>query len=134
MTRILFYALLIIVALPAAALAQGSGAEVERPASPSRNAELDRADQPFIVYRSMTGKIVEVNAEERVIVVEEKEGGKRYQFRLDRKTKLKADKQTLLSERKELALSDFEIGQLVKVTFIPAEKRVTEVRARREKS
>ncbi len=133
MNRVLFHALLLIVVLPAVALAQGSGAEVERPPSPSRSAADERFDAPFIVSRSMTGKIVEVNAEERTIVIEEK-GGKRYQFTLDRKTKLKADKQTLLSERKELALSDFEVGQLVKVTFIPAEKRVTEVRARREKS
>ncbi len=65
MNRILFYAMLIIVALPAAAMAQGSGAEIERP--PGGNAEFDRVEAPFIVYRSMTGKVVEVNAEVRTI-------------------------------------------------------------------
>ena len=127
----MFYALLIIVVLPATALSQGSGAEVER--LPSRNPEFDRLEAPFIVYRSMTGRIMEVNPVERTFVIEVKDG-RRYGFKLDRKTKLKADKETSLSEKKELSLNDFTVGQSVKVTFIPAEKRVTEVRARREKS
>ncbi len=124
--------LLSFIALGVVSLAQGSGS-VERSSPPSRGAHDAIPDVPFVVTRTVSGRIVEVNLDEHSIIVETKDG-QFFKFGIDKKAKLKADKGTELGGKKSLLLADFLNGQLVKVTYIPAEKRVTEVRIRREKS
>src|SRR5215469_3738355 len=89
MNRILLGFLCLAMSLPAVSVAQGS-------------ASLDSAmqihgsgDSPFTVVRSVEGKIAEIKADHHVIVIEDKRG-KRFEFRIDDKTKFKADRRTEL--------------------------------------
>jgi hypothetical protein len=72
---------------------------------------------------------VEIKIQEGLLVLEEDKGSNRYQFRLDRKTRLRADRKTSLSDRKNLALGDFQPGQMVRITYWVSDK-VTELRLR----
>jgi hypothetical protein len=87
----------------------------------------------YISTRSVSGEVREVNLEEGyiLVVIPKKGTGK---FYVGGKTRLRADKETPLGERKRLTLEDFQKGQNVKVTFWPDNFEATEVRARQPKS
>ena len=131
MKRILMSVAFVLFALPVAAAAQGSGSvSEERPPSRSVGNEIET---PFVVMRSVKAKIVEIDAANGVFVVEIADG-KRVQVKVDKKTRFKADKKHELGGRKKLALADFSVGDLVKITFIPSEGRIVEVRLHSERS
>lgn len=78
------------------------------------------ASQPLLSSspkRLLEGRIVEVVAAEKMLVVESEESGKRFNIPLDEKTKLKADKGTELAGNKHLTIADFKPGQFVNVFY-----------------
>ena len=83
--------LLLVVLLPAAAMAQGSGSTRGQPDSRSARGQLD-SRSAFAVTRTVKGTIAEINADDGLLVVEDKKG-RRYEFRVDDETKFKADKE-----------------------------------------
>ncbi len=87
---------------------------------------------PFMVTRQVDGKIAEINAAQHLVVIEDK-NGKRVSFKLDNKTKLKADKKTEYAAKKNLLLSDFETGQPVRVTYLASNATAIELRLRHVK-
>jgi ribosomal protein L21E len=131
MKRMRLAALLFFFAVPALTWGQGSGSHPE-PSRPTADPS-GAGSAPFEVSRSVTGKILEIQLESHVLVVEDKDS-KRVAFKLDGKTEFKADKKTELDGRKSLKLEDFESGQMVKVTFRPSDNKVLEVRLRHVKS
>lgn len=87
----------------------------------------------YVTTRSFSGQVIEVNAEQGYIVVSDAKRGNGKFFVAD-KTRLRADKETALGDKKNLTLEDFQKGQTVKVTFWPDSFKATEVRVRQPKS
>ena len=87
----------------------------------------------YVTTHSFYGQVVEVNAEEGYIVVSDPKKGNG-KFFVGDKTRLKADKESPLGDKKKLLLEDFQKGQTVKVTFCPHDFKATEVRVRQPKS
>ena len=86
----------------------------------------------FAVTRTLTGKIVGIDAAKNLLVVED-DGGKRHDFKLSKDTRFRADKQTELQGRKHISLGDFEVGAAVKITYFASGDTATEVRLRHVK-
>ncbi len=129
MNRILIATLSLVLALPAWALAQGSGSS-----APRRGGIAPDADAPaFAVTRTLTGKVASVDAVKNIIVVEDSKG-KKYSIQLDKSTKLKADKKTEYAHKKNLSLADFETGQPVRITVLASNGMAIEVRMVKEKA
>jgi hypothetical protein len=105
-----------------------SGRTVDAPVKTIASTERIPSQDP-VYPRTLSGKIVEIKIQEGLLVLEEDKGSNRYQFRLDRKTRLRADRKTSLSDRKNLALGDFQPGQMVRITYWVSDK-VTELRLR----
>ncbi len=132
MNRFALCFLFLALALPAVSFAQGSGGRTV-PSRPIGDITDDRSGpRPFAVTRTVTGKINEINAEKHLIIVEDK-NGKRLEFKLDDKTRFRADKKTEYADKKGLSLGDFEAGQPVKITYLASNNLITELRLRREK-
>lgn len=131
MKRILMITMFVLFTLPVIATAQGSGSS-EGARHPSRSAGSEASESPFVVTRMVTAKIAEVNPEAGTLVLEV--NGKFSKIKIDRRTRLKADKKTEMGGKKKLSLADFGVGQTVRVTYIPSEDRIVEVRLRFEKS
>jgi hypothetical protein len=87
----------------------------------------------FVTTRSVSGEVIEVNVEQGYIVVAVPKRGNG-KFLIGHKTRLKADKETPLGDRKNLSLEDFQSGQTVKVTFWPQNFQATEVKVRQPKN
>ncbi len=131
MKRISFLTLMLAMALPIMALAQGSG--TAPPPSINRGMIDAPTTSPFAVTRTVTGKVAELNAEKHLVVIEDDKTGKRIEFKVDSKTKYAADKHTEFTGKKNILLSDFEIGRPVKITILASNGAVTEVRLRHVK-
>jgi len=130
MNRTIVSSLCLTLVLPGVLLAQGSGSIHRMPDPAGVGGSLGPA--PFMVTRQVDGKIAEVNAAQHLVVIEDK-NGKRVSFKLDDKTKLKADKKTEYAAKKNLQLSDFETGQPVRVTYLASNAMAVELRLRRLK-
>ncbi len=131
MNRVAFATLFLAMALPATALAQGSGSTGL--AVPNRVGNYpDNPQRPFLVTGALEGKVAEIRSDQHLIIIEDK-NGKRLQFRLDEKTKFRADKRTEYAGKKDLGPGDFELGQPVRVTYIASNNIATELRLRRVK-
>ena len=87
----------------------------------------------YFSTRSFVGRVVDVNLEEGYVVVSDPKKGSG-KFFVGHKTRLKADRETPLGDRKKLTLEDFQKGQTVKVTFWPQNFNATELRVRQPKS
>jgi hypothetical protein len=116
--------LLLILALPVGALAQGSGST-----GPATGHEVTDAapERPFMVTRSVEGKVTKIDAQNQFIVIEDNKG-KRLEFKLGDKLKLKADKKTEFGGKKDIRVSDFEPGQFVRITYLASNNTATELR------
>lgn len=75
----------------------------------------------------MKGRITDINAAEKLLAVEDKQG-KVFRFKIVTESKLKADKKSELGEKKDLTLSDFQIGQSVKVVYRGKDSAVMELK------
>lgn len=131
MKRNLMISMFVFFALPVIATAQGSDSSGGA-RQPSRLPDSEASERPFVVTRMITAKIAEVDVEAGTILLEK--DGKLSKIKIDRRTKLKADKKTEVGSKKNLSLADFGVGQTVRVTYIPSEDRIVEVRLRYEKS
>ncbi len=133
MKRIDIATFVLFLALPLAGFAQGSGTmNPPRPNTSGRDAVSEDASgrRPFMVTQSAKVRILDVNADQHLLVVED-EKGERHELKVDSKTKFKADKKTELAEKKNLSVADFRSGQTVKVTFRGSDSTATEIRLRR---
>jgi hypothetical protein len=109
----------------ALALAQGSG---NAPLAELGSADGD-SDSPFLVTRTLAGKIlwIKKDTSETLIVVEDNQGH-RGVLTVNHKTRFRADKKTEYSGKKRISVEDLEVGAMVKVTFVPKDGRVVQVR------
>ncbi len=121
--RILALTWMVTTLFTVAAFAQGSGPGRQ----PSPTSGVPREEPAFGVTRTVKGTIAELNPEERRLVVEDKKG-KRHSLKVSDETRYKADKKTELAEKKDLALRDFQAGQLVRVLYRPEDETALEVR------
>ncbi|HZS09224.1 MAG TPA: hypothetical protein VFD58_30605 [Blastocatellia bacterium] len=119
-----FGLLTFVMLLAPAACAQGSGS--------SAGISTARAERPFAVTKTVTGKVAEVKASEMTMIVEDGKG-KKYELKVDKKTKFSADAKAEMGGKK-ISLDDFQAGQMVKVVFREADKTATMVRLRAAKS
>ena len=117
--------LLLVLFLPAVALAQGSGSTRSRPTYGS-------SSPAFVVLRIVKGTVTTIEADRGLIVVKDKKG-KMHEFKVDNKTKYKAEKKTELRGKKGISLADFQLGQPVKVTYRADDGTVTELRLKRSR-
>jgi hypothetical protein len=85
----------------------------------------DTSVRPY--SRSLTGKVLDVNGVDNLITVEVAKVG-RFQFFVDKNTRLRADKKTELAGKKDLSLTDYKPSQTVKLTFRVEDNKVLEVR------
>jgi len=117
--------LLATASMAALAGAQGSG---NAPLAELGSADSS-ADSPFLVTRTLAGKLLWIKKDqhETLIVVEDGQG-RRGVLTINQKTRFRADKKTEYSGKKRISVDDLEVGQLVKVTFVPDNGRVVEVR------
>jgi|HubBroStandDraft_6_1064221.scaffolds.fasta_scaffold211593_2 hypothetical protein len=134
------------LALPGMALAQrggGGGGGVPGPGTPGMSntgtgtrgtgtATTNPNDSTGTKYRSLTGTIVELNANENSLSVKSLKDGKVTAFTIFPKTKLKAEKKTELADKKDLKLEDFKPGETVEITYM-GDGSVSEVRLKHEK-
>lgn len=130
MNEIRIGTLLLAFTLPGFAFAQGSGSTA--PIAGPRGMP-DEPATTFAVTRTLTGKIVKIDAAKNSLLVED-DNGKRHEFKLSKDTRFKADKKTELEGRKHIALGDFEEGAPVRITYLASGDTATEVRLRRVKS
>ena len=111
--------------LSAIAWAQGSG---NVPLAELGTADPG-SDSAFLVTRTLKGKVAAIQKADRLTIVVVEDGqGHRGALTLNAKTRFKADKGTEYAGKKRLSSEDIEVGQLVKVTFVPDTGRVVELR------
>jgi len=101
------------------------------PNGPGYNRHSGPEGSPFKT-KTIAGELVEVKASSNAISLKNKDG-KVFDFTLDSKTKLKADKNTELADKKPIELSDFQAGENVEVTVDLSSQRVSELRLKRQK-
>ena len=120
------YTMLLVAASTAGlAAAQGSG---NVPLTELGTADTN-SDSPFLVTRTLAGKILRIKKDvhETLIVVEDGQG-RLGVFTVNQKSRFKADKNTEYAGKKRISVDDLEVGQLVKVTFVPDTGRVVQMR------
>jgi hypothetical protein len=85
---------------------------------------------PSAYSRSVTGRIVTLDSTGRVLVIE---GADKTQltFIVGARVRLRADKDTGMAGRKDLALSDYAPGQVVRVSYRVSDNQALEVRLKR---
>src|SRR2546423_4750070 len=99
-------------------LTAGAQAQTGRPAPERSTPEVRTSSYPDSIpstdspYHTQTisAKVVRISERERALVVENKDGQK-VKFVVNKKTRLRADKQTELADRKTISLADFKPGQ-----------------------
>lgn len=112
------------------AFGASASAQVDRSRSATKNNPMEENsndDQPY--SRSVTGKLLAVNAEKNSVAIESSKKG-RMEFILDKKAKMKADKNTGLAGNKNISLSDYKPGDPVKIVYRVSDNKVLEVRLR----
>ena len=121
--------LLVAAFMTVTAWAQASGSVRPTPADRAGAVGDVGPDLPFLVTRTVKGKIagIKKDAHSTVVTVEDNQG-KRGELKLNSKTRIKADKKTEYAGKKHISLDDLEIGQSVKITVVADSGQVLEVR------
>lgn len=126
--RKLFAAVLLLMGLSVVAFAQRDEGR-NAPARPGGGVLVapapDTDNRPY--SRAIIGKVVSVDTEKNEIVVDETKTGA-IRFALSKNTRIKADKNTDLADRRDISLADYKPGQTVKVTYRLADNKVLEIR------
>ena len=114
----------------AAASAHAQGPAVSKLPLPTP----DRAspDDVQAYSRSLTGKVSEIDASGKAVVVNWADGT-HSRYVINNRTRLKADASTVLAGRKGLTLADYQPGQTVTVTLRNSDRQVLEIRLRHAK-
>lgn len=108
-----------------------ASAQMDRSRSATKNNPMEEKsddNQPY--SRSVTGKILAVNAENSSVAIESPKKG-RLEFLVDKKTKMKADKNTTLAESKSISLNDYKPGDPVKILYRVSDNKALELRLKR---
>jgi hypothetical protein len=127
MRKLLAVALL-LMGLSVAAFAQqmeGRNATARAGGQPIVASAPDTDNRPY--SRAIIGKVVSVDTENNEIVVDQPKVGA-IRFALSKNTRIKADKNTGLADRRDISLADYKPGQIVKVTYRLADNKVLEIR------
>ena len=112
----------------ATAFAQG-GAGAHSPTTPNPMTERLGEDQaPY--SRSLVGKILSVDSASGSVVIENSRKT-RMEFTVDKKSRMRADRNTDLAGKTNLSLVDYKPGNPVKLIYRVSDNRVLEVRLRR---
>ncbi len=134
--------LLLIFALLAACCAVAVGQKIAAPAAvtppttggpsiPPSLAERMGRDPAFPMR--VTGTILAVDKTRGLLMIELADKS-RPTFVVDSKFRARADKDTALAGRKDLSLSDYKPGQLVRVVYRAEDSRALEIRLKRSKA
>lgn len=86
---------------------------------------------PAAYSKSVTGTIMAVDASRGIITIARADASQ-LTFALDPKARIKADKDTDLASKKDLSLSDYKRGQIVKVSYRLADNKAIEIRLKRK--
>jgi hypothetical protein len=117
-----FFALSAILASSVLAFAQGSGSTAPQRSEPTRNVVW--ADD-FRVTRSFEGKISELKTEDKVVVIEGK-NGRRQSLHFSDDTKIRFAKKR--SSDSSVKLTDMKPGERVKAVFRPSDSHAVEIK------
>jgi hypothetical protein len=117
-----------------AARAQVSAPVTAAPNNPGVHQTLGSRDPEMERSRTIKGKIERLRAGDDALVIRDEKTGKLFDFSLDPKTKIRADKGTDLAGRKNLSLVDFREGQAVRLKYRPSDGKPLELRLRAVKS
>jgi hypothetical protein len=109
----------------AALFSQGSGSTAPPP--PGADAGFAGSDRPFEVTRYVEGTLSSIDSEKRLIIVTDRKG-KQAAFFLNDRTRWKADKKTELASKKKLELTDFRVGDPVRITYVASDDKAIELR------
>ena len=90
----------------------------------------DTDNRPY--SRAIVGKVVSVDTEKNEIVVDQPKTGA-IRFALNKNTRIKADKNTGLGDRRDISLADYKPGQIVKVTYRVDDNKILEIRLKTAK-
>jgi len=131
MNHIHVASLVLVLALPGAAFAQGSGSMHPPSPNPSASGSIEDTPrlQPFAVTQSAKVRIVDIKADQHLLIVEDQDG-RRHDLKVDSKTRFKPQKKTDLSKKKDLSVADLRTGQVLKVTFRISDGTATEIKLR----
>lgn len=113
--KFVYIAIAVMLLAGPATFAQGSGSDEGSAAS----------SDSFQVTRSLEGKVTQIKADDRVVVVEVKEG-ERHSFHMSDETEITSFKDGADSE--PLKVSALKLGQRVKIVFKPEDMYVTKLR------
>jgi hypothetical protein len=132
MNRIHLAGLVLVLVLPWAAFAQGSGSMHPPSPNPSASGTIEDTTrlQPFAVTQSARVKIIDVKADQHLLIVEDQDG-RHHDLKVDSKTRFKPERKTDRSEKKDLSVADLRTGQVLKVTFRVSDGTATEIQLRK---
>ena len=120
-----------LLAFGATVLAQGGGRTIGAPSSPTINPMTERLGEDQAPYsRSLVGTILSVDAASGSVVIENSRKA-RMEFTVDKKSRMRADRNTDLAGRTSLSLVDYKPGNPVKLIYRVSDHKVLEVRLRR---
>lgn len=119
------FGLLFLMLLSTAAFAQGSGS--------SGGIASARAERPFAITKTVMGKITEIKSSDRLVIVQDSKG-KKYEVKIDQKTKFSADAKAEAGSRKDLGFDDLQTGQKVRIVFREVDKTATTLHLRAAKA
>lgn len=134
MNRTGLFPLFVLAALSVSLAVPALAYQYQTERTPSYGDRAPRMPGDYSDYemtRTFMGKIIEISVEDGFVSIEGKKG-ERQRFLINGKTKLKADKKTDLADKKDLALTDFQAGHAVKITYWPAGRLATELRLKVE--
>ena len=89
--------------------------------------------EPHIYSRSVTGKVLKVDAADQSIMIEIR-NSPAAKYIVGGKARMTAGKQTALTGRKNLSLDDFKPGQKVKIVLSVPDNKVLEVHLKSPKN
>ena len=135
MRLLLTFALL--VACCGVAIAQAAGAPASSSTAGSNimapTVGIDAYSNNPTFSTRVTGTILAVDSERRLLMIERADKS-RLTFVIDPKVRISADKDTALAGRKDLSLSDYKPGSLVRVNYYAHDKRAIEIRLKKSKT
>ena len=88
---------------------------------------------PGVYSRSVRGVILRLDSARGLLMIEGV-GKTQLTFTFDAKVRVRADKDTPLGGRKDLSLTDYTPGQVVKVSYRVSDNKALEIRLKRARS
>lgn len=130
----LLISLMFAIALCVNAFGQGRVVVPERPSITNTSSRADSmgAGDSGVYSKSLTAQVLSLNPVDNSMVVNLH--GKQVEFLIQKDTRLRADKNTDLGGKTDIALADYKPGQTVKIIYRVADNKTLEIRLKRPKS